>query len=138
MCYNNIRSVLILSRSIFTFSRDFMFDENERLMSADRELSDAGENKLRPRRGVYITECEIGEDVYPSITNVGTRPTTDGDDSYENMETHIIGYDGDLYYSFIKVNFYKFLRDERKFSSLDELISQISRDTKEAKDYFLK
>lgn len=39
----------MLSRSIFTFSRDFMFDENERLMSADRELSDAGENKLRPR-----------------------------------------------------------------------------------------
>ena len=39
----------MLSRLIFTFCRDFMFDENERLMSADRELNDAGENKLRPR-----------------------------------------------------------------------------------------
>ena len=96
------------------------------------------ENKLRPKRGVYITECEIGEDVYPSITNVGTRPTTDGDGACENMETHIIGFDGDLYYSFIKVNFYKFLREEKKFADLDELISQIKRDTEQAKDYFLK
>ncbi len=96
------------------------------------------EEKVKPKRGVYITECEIGEDVYPSVTNVGSRPTTDGDGAHENMETHIIGYSGNLYSSYIKVNFYKFLRDEKKFSSLEELISQIRQDCGEAKDYFLK
>ena len=94
--------------------------------------------KISPKKGVYITECEIGEDVYPSITNVGNRPTTDGDDAPENMETHIIGYDGDLYSSYIKVNFYKYLRGEKKFSSLDELKEQIARDCISARDYFLK
>jgi riboflavin kinase/FMN adenylyltransferase len=69
---------------------------------------------------------------------VGTRATTDGERAYENMETHIIGFDGDLYYSFIKVNFYKFLREEKKFADIDELIAQITRDTEQAKDYFLK
>ena len=94
--------------------------------------------KVSPKKGVYITECEIGEDVYPSITNVGTRPTTDGDNAPENMETHIIGYEGDLYSSYIKVNFYKYLRDEKKFSSVDELKEQISRDCIASRDYFLK
>lgn len=96
------------------------------------------EEKIKPKRGVYITECEIGEDVYPSVTNVGSRPTTDGYGACENMETHIIGYEGNLYSSYIKVNFYKFLRDERKFDSIDELISQIKQDCCKAKDYFLK
>ena len=94
--------------------------------------------KVSPKKGVYITECEIGEDVYPSITNVGTRPTTDGDNAPENMETHIIGYEGNLYSSYIKVNFYKYLRDEKKFSSVDELKEQISRDCIASRDYFLK
>ena len=74
--------------------------------------------KASPKKGVYITECEIGEDVYPSVTNIGMRPTVDGDDAKENAETHIIGFSGDLYSSYIKVNFYKYLRPEMKFSSI--------------------
>ncbi len=91
--------------------------------------------KVAPKRGVYITECEIGEDVYPAITNVGTRPTV-GDGNKENMETHIIGYDGILYSSFVRVNFYKRIRDEIRFNSLDELKNQISLDKEEAIKYF--
>ncbi|MBQ9745010.1 MAG: riboflavin biosynthesis protein RibF [Clostridia bacterium] len=94
--------------------------------------------KVAPKRGVYITECEIGEDVYPSVTNVGARPTTDGDNAPENMETHIIGYEGNLYSSYIKVNFYKFLRGEIKFGSIEELKVQIAKDCQMARDYFLK
>jgi len=94
--------------------------------------------KVSPKRGVYITECEIGEDVYPSVTNVGIRPTVDGDDAIENAETHIIGYDRNLYSSYVKVNFYKYLRPEQKFSSIDDLRDRLSRDISEAKDYFLK
>lgn len=91
--------------------------------------------KISPKRGVYITECEIGEDVYPAVTNVGTRPTVENDGK-ENMETHIIGYDGNLYYSYVRVNFYKRLRDEIKFSSLEELTSQINDDIAVSKKYF--
>ncbi|MBQ8163543.1 MAG: bifunctional riboflavin kinase/FAD synthetase [Clostridia bacterium] len=93
-------------------------------------------DKVIPKRGVYITECEIGEDVYPSITNVGVRPTTDPYGSEQNIETHIIGFDKELYGSFIRVNFYKFLRDERKFPSLDELKAQIQKDIEASKSYF--
>lgn len=93
------------------------------------------QEKIIPRKGVYITECEIGEDVYPAISNVGVRPSVE-EDSEINIETHIIGYKGILYGSYVRVNFYKFLREERKFDSLDELKNQISNDTENAKEYF--
>ena len=91
--------------------------------------------KIVPKIGVYITECEIGEDVYPSITNVGVRPTTD-ENGEINIETHIIGYKGLLYGSYIRVNFYKYLREERKFSSSEELFSEIERNKEAAIKYF--
>jgi riboflavin kinase/FMN adenylyltransferase len=93
-------------------------------------------DKIVPKRGVYITECEIGDDVYPSITNVGIRPTVDGKNAKENMETHIIGFDKNLYGSYIKVNFYKFLRDEKTFESVEKLKEEIERNIKDCKNYF--
>lgn len=93
------------------------------------------EDKITPKKGVYVTECEIGEDVFPSITNVGIRPTVEID-GQENMETYIINYNGDLYYSYIRVNFYKKIRDEKKFSSLEELKAQIEKDVETATSYF--
>lgn len=93
------------------------------------------DEKIVPKRGVYITECEIGEDVYPSVTNVGIRPSID-DGNDINMETFIIGYSGILYHSYIKVNFYKYLREEVKFNSLEELTKQIGTDAKKTEEYF--
>ena len=92
--------------------------------------------KVVPKTGVYITECEIGEDVYPCVTNVGYRPTTDGENDKLNVETHIIGYNGDLYYSCLRVNFYKYIREEKSFSTLEELIAQIEADKKVSLEYF--
>ena len=94
------------------------------------------EGKVVPKVGVYITECEIGEDVYPSVTNVGYRPTTDGENDRLNVETHIIGYSGSLYFSTVRVNFYKYIREERHFESVEALVAQIESDKKEALDYF--
>ena len=93
--------------------------------------------KVVPKTGVYITECEIGEDVFPSVTNVGYRPTTDGENTRLNVETHIIGYSGQLYDSYLRVNFYKRIRDEKRFDSFAELALQVEMDKRQATDYFL-
>lgn len=93
--------------------------------------------KVVPKLGVYITECEIGEDVYPCITNVGFRPTTDGEGSFLNVETHIIGFNDNLYSSYVRVNFYKYVRSEMKFRCVEELFAQIERDKQSAVEYFL-
>lgn len=83
--------------------------------------------QLVPKRGVYYTRTFIGGKVYPSVTNVGVKPTVE-----ENIqplaETHILGFSGDLYGRTVEVEFCGYIRGERKFASLEELKNQVFAD----------
>lgn len=87
--------------------------------------------EMLPKTGVYATYVYIEDDLYKSITNIGYRPTF-GDDKLL-IETHIFGFKGDLYGKEVKVNFAKRLRDEKKFDSVDSLVSQIKIDVSQVK-----
>lgn len=80
-----------------------------------------------PRHGVYISRVTADGKTFSSITNVGVRPSV-SDDGKVSVETHILDFDGDLYGKKIKTEFVRFLRDEIKFSTIDELLRQISQD----------
>lgn len=82
--------------------------------------------KLYPKNGVYASRVILNEKEYRCVTNVGVQPTVEG--SRADVETHIIGFDGDLYNSELKVEFLRFLRPERKFPNTDLLIKMIKRD----------
>lgn len=86
-----------------------------------------GKKQLVPKRGVYSTVTLIDNKAYNSITNIGVKPTVE-----KNIrplaETHILDFSGDLYGKVIEVRFNGFIRDEKKFSSLDELKIQIKKD----------
>ena len=85
--------------------------------------------RLLPGRGVYRTETEVDGAVYPSLTNVGLRPTVEKADGV-NVETHLIGYRGDLYGKTVTVRFLQFLRPERRFDSVDALKAQLEEDVR--------
>lgn len=91
---------------------------------------------LFPKFGVYLTKTRVGDVWYPSITNVGARPTVT--DSTPWVETHLLDYQGDLYEQEIEVAFYEYLRDIAEFSCLDALKNQLDRDIEKAKQYFIK
>jgi riboflavin kinase/FMN adenylyltransferase len=93
------------------------------------------ENELLPPHGVYATTVRIGEIVYSSVTNVGTRPTVDAS-GRTVVETHIFNLDRDLYGQAIRVGFVQRLRDERAFESLDQLRAQIAADCQRARVLF--
>jgi riboflavin kinase / FMN adenylyltransferase len=93
------------------------------------------ENELLPPSGVYATTARIGEIVYPSVTNVGTRPTVD-QSGRTSVETHIFNIDRDLYGARLRVGFVQRLRDERRFESLDALRAQIDADCGRARVLF--
>jgi riboflavin kinase/FMN adenylyltransferase len=93
------------------------------------------ENELLPPHGVYATTVRIGEIVYSSVTNVGTRPTVDAS-GRTVVETHIFNLDRDLYGQAIRVGFVQRLRDERVFESLDQLRAQIAADCQRARVLF--
>ncbi len=93
------------------------------------------ENELLPPNGVYATTARIGEIVYPSVTNVGTRPTVD-ESGRISVETHIFNIDRDLYGAPLRVGFVQRLRDERAFESLEALRAQIDADCGRARVLF--
>lgn len=95
---------------------------------------------LPPKNGIYATVCHVGGKEYIGVSNVGIRPTiTDGTDFHAfNCETYIIGFSGNIYGQDLTVEFHKYLRDETKFSSVEDLRSQIEKDTNTAIEYFSK
>lgn len=85
------------------------------------------EGQLIPCCGVYASETVIGGYHYDSVTNIGVKPTV-GRENKPLAETHIIGFNGDLYGKELDVELRRFLRPEVKFNSLEELREQISKD----------
>ena len=89
--------------------------------------------QLLPKRGVYATCAKVGNDLFLSVTNVGKRPTVGNSDEI-TVETNIISrLDGenlpslDLYGEDVRVGFLEFLREEKKFSSVEELKTEIEK-----------
>jgi riboflavin kinase/FMN adenylyltransferase len=89
-----------------------------------------------PNRGVYVTSVYIKGQVYSGVTNIGIRPTFSRQTT--GVETHIIGFDGDLYGETLRLFFIEKLRNEIKFPSSEALVSQISRDVEKAKAVLLQ
>ncbi len=85
------------------------------------------DTKFPLRSGVYATTVFWQGKIYPSVTNLGTRPTFDS--SELRMETHLLHEDLELYGEILEVSFHERIRDERKFGSLEELKHQIRADT---------
>ena len=90
------------------------------------------ERQVVPHMGAYATRCKLGGTSYRAVTNTGVKPTVESNIK-PLAETHILGFSGDLYGKNIKIEFMDFLREERKFSSLEELKAQIKRDVEKSK-----
>lgn len=86
------------------------------------------ENYVRLKNGVYQTVVVIDGVEYDGVTNIGTRPTYPTDNI--TAETYILNYSGNCYGKEIKLEVIKFLRDEKKFGSLDELKRAISENVR--------
>lgn len=86
--------------------------------------------KFSLSNGVYLTAVEISDKLYTGITNVGSCPTFDERETH--TETFILDFDDNIYQSKIRIYFIKFLRNEIKFSSAEELIMQINIDKNRA------
>ena len=82
-----------------------------------------------PKNGVYVTvsSTEDGR-TFPSITNVGVKPTVSGANPVLSLETHLLDFEGDLYGNHLTVEFRDRVRDEKRFPSVEALTLQIQED----------
>ena len=77
-------------------------------------------------RGVYRSEVEIDGVKYRAMSNVGIRPSVGGKELL--LETHVIGFQGDLYGKRLRICLLEKLRDEKRFASIGDLKEQLMRD----------
>lgn len=89
-------------------------------------------DKLMPAYGVYATLTRTPDGIYPSVTNIGTKPTIKHDNRV-TIETNLLNTDKNLYGQPIRVYFVDYLRPEQEFQSVDQLKRQILKDANKAK-----
>lgn len=89
-----------------------------------------------PKYGVYACRVLLEGRYYPAVTNVGTRPTVSG--IGVTVEPWILDYSGDLYGQDITLEFFRFLRPERKFPSLEELKREIMENARQTREIIEK
>lgn len=93
------------------------------------------ENELTPPDGVYAALATVDGIVYPSVTNIGVRPTFH-QPSATVVETHLLDIERDLYGARMRVSFVQRIRDERTFDGVDALKAQIAADCNRARALF--
>lgn len=94
------------------------------------------EGVIVPKYGVYAAKVFLEDgSQHVAVTNIGIRPTV-SDENSVSVESFILDFNGNLYDRHVRVEFYKFLRPERKFSSPEELARQINHDAETTKAYF--
>ncbi len=95
-------------------------------------------DRIIPEKGIYASRCTVNDKLFYGVSNVGTRPTVNGNAGDVNCETHIIGFDGWLYDCKVKVEFCKKLRDEVRFENVELLTAAVKKDIENALSYFSK
>lgn len=93
------------------------------------------EGVLVPALGVYAARVYVDEVPYIAVTNVGLRPTVE-DTQNVNVEAYLLDYDGDLYGKALRVEFFRHLRDERKFPTVEALVEEVQRNIRQTREYF--
>jgi len=96
----------------------------------------ATDNELVPPHGVYATTMTVDGAVHAGMTNIGLRPTFG--ETEPTIETHLLGYGGDLYGKRVRLGFVLRLRDERRFEDVDALRAQIDADQRRAERLFTR
>lgn len=84
--------------------------------------------KIIPKNGVYAVKMRLGKAWHSGMMNIGVRPTFDGEE--QALEVHLFNFDKDIYGMEIQVRFFERIRDEMKFSGVDELKARLEEDKK--------
>lgn len=93
-------------------------------------------DKIIPGYGVYVVKAKIRNKIYQGMLNIGSRPTVNNNADHRSIEVHLFGFNDDIYGETIELQFFRKLREEQKFDSLDALKEQLEKDKAATLAYF--
>ncbi|WP_087972865.1 bifunctional riboflavin kinase/FAD synthetase [Oceanobacillus rekensis] len=96
------------------------------------------EDVLLPRPGIYAVRVIYKNEVHEGMANIGTNPTFTADRKDLSIEINIFDYNNDLYGEELTVEWFKYMREEEKYDSVDALITQLALDEQNIRAYFSK
>jgi len=102
--------------------------------TANIEASDP--DKIIPGYGVYAVQAKVLNQTYIGMLNIGSRPTVNTNADNRSIEVHLLGFDADIYGEHLELIFFRKLREEQKFESLDALKEQLAKDKVETINFF--
>lgn len=94
--------------------------------TANIEASDP--DKIIPGYGVYAVQAKVQNKTYLGMLNIGSRPTVNHNADHRSIEVHLLDFDSDIYGEHLELIFFRKLREEQKFESLDALKEQLAND----------
>jgi riboflavin kinase / FMN adenylyltransferase len=97
----------------------------------------AYEADILPPQGVYAVKALLGARKYSAIANIGTRPSFEKQNSKLHLEVHILDFSKNIYGEHLEIELLKKIRNEKRFSSPQDLIKQIQKDEAFARKYFV-
>jgi riboflavin kinase/FMN adenylyltransferase len=126
----------LMGRYFYLRGKVVTSDRRGRTLGFPTANLDIPEQQALPGNGIYATITQVDGRRFPSATNVGTRPTFG--EGKRMVETHLLGFKGDLYNKEIRVEFVRKVRDERRFPSPQELKMQMRKDVQEVEAILFK
>jgi riboflavin kinase/FMN adenylyltransferase len=102
--------------------------------TANIEASDP--DKIIPGYGVYAVQAKVQGKTYLGMLNIGSRPTVNHNADHRTVEVNLFDFDSDIYGEHLELIFFRKLREEQKFDSLDALKVQLAKDRVDTVAYF--
>jgi len=125
---------MLMGRPFRLCSKVVHGDERGRLLGFPTANLAIENHRVMLPNGIYVVHVFFREKTYRGIANIGTNPTFDG--VKRHIEVHILEFKQDIYDQLITIEFVQKIRDEEKFSSVDQLVKQIKLDIKQATTIF--
>lgn len=126
----------LLGRPYYVKGKVVPGDQRGRTIGVPTANIHMNEEYYIPRTGVYAVTVDLDGKSIPGMANLGYKPTFHANKKEPVLEVHLFDVNKDLYNQTLKVQFHQFIRDEKKFSGVEELINQIKEDEEKIRMFF--
>lgn len=126
----------LLGRPLMIRGKVITGDKRGRTIGYPTANLDISEDYYLPKVGVYAVKVVIEDQKWNGMANLGFKPTFQEKQIRPTLEVHLLDFQGDLYGKTVKVEWHTFIRNEKKFNGIDELLANLKRDEQEVRSLF--
>jgi len=126
----------LLGRPLYTIGHVIEGNKRGRTIGFPTANLHVNKDALLPQTGVYAVKAYVNDKIYDGMANLGYRPTFEKDQLEPLLEVHLLDFSKNIYKYEMSIEWHKFVREEKKFSSVDELIRQLKADKMFVRNFF--